>query len=290
MAPLITTQIFINALTLGAIYTIVAVGLAFIYKSTGVLNFAHGFLAMGGAYFYFFMWGYGLPAWALIALTIVFALAFGYLIQRVLMRPLLGRGILPAIMMTIMLGFAIEAYIRLFYGGGVQRFPRFLPQGTWMGIPLQNTSIIVSSALLTVALFLFFRQTDLGIRLRALADDQEQITAIQGDIHRLLQIAWMLGVLLAVVGGVFYAHTVPLSPAISIIGIVVFPAIILGGLDSMQGAIIGGITIALAQSFFTYHLAEQVIGINALVPQVIALLVLLIAPYGLFGEEIIERL
>ncbi len=279
-----------NAVTLGAIYTIVAVGLAFIYKSTGVLNFAHGFLAMGGAYFFFYVSGFGLGLGLNLGLTILFALAFGYFIQRVLMRPLLGRGILPAIMMTIMLGFAIEAAVRLEWGGGVQDFPRFLPQGTLFGFPMQNAAIVISSTVVTAAFFLFFRQTDLGIRLRALADDQEQITAIQGDIHRLLQVAWMIGVLLAVIGGLFYVHTVPLSPALSQIGIVVFPAIILGGLDSMRGAIIGGIVIAVAQAFFTFHLASDVIGINALVPQVIALLVLLIAPYGLFGEEIIERL
>jgi len=287
---IITETILVNAVTLGAIYTIVAVGLAFIYKSTGVLNFAHGFIAMGGAYFFFFLSGYGLGTAVTLAATILFALAFGYLIQRVLMRPLLGRGILPAIMMTIMLGFAIEAYVRLFWGGGVQDFPRFLPSGTAFGFPMQNTAIVVSSAVLTAGLFLFFRETDLGIRLRALADDQEQITAVKGDIHRLMQIAWMLGVLLAVVGGIFFAHTVPLSPALSQIGIVVFPAIILGGLDSMRGAIVGGITIAVAQSFFSFHLSGQVIGIKALVPQIIALLVLLIAPYGLYGEEIIERL
>lgn len=287
---IITKTILVNALTLGAIYTIVAVGLAFIYKSTGVLNFAHGFIAMGGAYFFFFLSGYGFGTVVTLAVTILFALAFGYLIQRVLMRPLLGRGILPAIMMTIMLGFAIEAYVRLFWGGGVQDFPRFLPTGTVAGLPLQNTAIVVSSAVLTAGLFLFFRETDLGIRLRALADDQEQITAVKGDIHRLMQIAWMLGVLLAVVGGIFFVHTVPLSPALSQIGIVVFPAIILGGLDSMRGAIIGGLTIAVAQSFFSFHLSSQVIGIKALVPQIIALLVLLIAPYGLYGEEIIERL
>lgn len=287
---LITDTIIINSLTLGAVYTIVALGLVFVYKSTGVINFAHGFLAMAGAYFYFYVAGLGLGVPASLAVTVFFALVAGYLIQRAFMRPLLGKGILPPVMMTIMLGFALEAMVRLIWGGGTQPFPRFLPTGTLLGLPTVKVTIVVASALLTAGLFLFFRWSDLGIRLRALADDQEQITAIQGDINRLLQISWMLGVLLAVAGGLLYVHIVPLSPAVLAIGIVVFPVVILGGLESMGGAIIGGFTIALAQAFFTFHLSEAIIGINQLVPQVIALLVLLLLPYGLFGEEIIERL
>lgn len=287
---LITQSIIINALTLGAIYTIVALGFVFVYKSTDVLNFAHGFLAMVGAYVYFYVSGFGLGVIGSLAVTVLFALAAGYVIQRVFMRPLLGKGILAPVMMTIMLGFALEAIVRLVWGGGTQPFPRFLPEGTTFGISTVNVTIMVSAAVLTIGLFLFFRWTDLGIKLRALADDQEQITAIQGDINRLLQISWMIGVLLAVIGGLLYVHVVPLSPAVLVVGIVIFPVVILGGLESMVGAIIGGFTIAMTQAFFTFHLSEAVIGINQLVPQVIALLVLLIMPYGLFGEEIIERL
>lgn len=287
---LITKAIIINALTLGAIYTIVALGFVFVYKSTDVLNFAHGFLAMAGAYVYFAVSKYGFGVPVNLAITIAFALVAGYLIQRVFMRPLLGKGILPAVMMTIMLGFALEAFIRLIWGGGTQPFPRFLPTGTVLTLSTVKLTIIVISGILTGALFLFFRWTDLGIKLRALADDQEQITAIQGDINRLLQISWMLGVVLAVVGGLLYVHVVPLSPAVLLIGIVIFPVVILGGLESMIGAIIGGFVIAMTQAFFTFHLSADVIGINQLVPQIIALLVLLLMPYGLFGEEIIERL
>lgn len=287
---LITEAVIVNALTLGAIYTVVALGFVFVYKSTGVLNFAHGFLAMAGAYVYLYVSEFGLGVIGSLTLTVAAALAAGYVIQRGFMRPLLGKGILPPVMMTIMIGFALEAVVRLVWGGGTQSFPRFLPEGDLFGFSTVNLSIIASAAVLTVGLFLFFRLTDLGIRLRALADDQEQITAIQGDINRLLQITWMIGVLLAFVGGLLYVHVVPLSPAVLVIGIVIFPVVILGGLESMGGAIIGGFTIALLQAFFTFHLSEAVIGINQLVPQVIALIVLLVMPYGLFGEEIIERL
>lgn len=285
----ITAHVLISGLSLGSIYTIVALGLAFIYKCTGILNFAHGFLALIGGYFLMATVRMGLTLWIAIPATLAFAALLGYMIQRGIMRPLLGKGILPAVMVTIVLGFALEALVRLIWGGGTQVFPTFLPEGSFHGISLVDVSIILVAGGLTALFFLFFRKTRLGIRLRALADDQKQITAIRGDIHRLLRIVWMIGVLLAVIGGILFVHTVPLSPAIVMIGIVVFPVIILGGLDSISGAIVGGLTIGLAQSIIAFNFAHVIVGIKVMTPQFIALAVLLVLPYGLFGEEIIER-
>lgn len=284
-------QLTLSGLSNGMVYAMAAVGLVVIYKASDVINFAQGELLLFGAYLAFFCIGQiGLP-WSLgVAVTLVLAVLLGLLIERLALRPLIGEPIISMIMVTVGLSSVLSATVNAIWGTRPQTFPRFLPQGeiTFGTAVLGMDRIIVIpvAAVVFGLLGLFFRHTREGIAMRAIADDQQAALSMGISIKRVVGIAWALACVTAALAGILLGNIVGVSPNLGSVGLRVFPVVILGGLDSIGGAIIGGAVIGLLEVYTGGYVGH---GLNLVVPFAALIVMLMVRPYGLFGRPIIER-
>ena len=284
-------QLTLSGLTNGMVYALVAVGFVVIYKASDVINFAQGELLLFGAYLCFaFVGQFGLP-WSLgVLLTMLSAAAVGLVIERTVLRPLIGEPVISMIMVTIGLSSVLKALVNGIWGPRPRAFPAFLPSGeVQIGSAIVGADrllTIVVAAVLLGLLSLFFKTTREGIAMRAIADDQQAALSMGIRIPRVLAIAWALAAVSASIGGSLLANIVGAGGEISIVGLKVFPVVILGGLDSIPGAVVGGAIIGLLEVYTGGYIGH---GLNLIVPYIVLILVLMVRPYGLFGKEIIER-
>ncbi|MFZ1462637.1 MAG: branched-chain amino acid ABC transporter permease [Anaerolineae bacterium] len=284
-------QLLFTGLTNGAIYALVALGFVLIYKSTEVINFAQGELLLVGAYLTFgLMADFGL-AWPLgVLITLALAAVLGVIIERLVLRPLIGEPIISVIMVTIGLSSLLRAFVSGIWGTAPRSFPAFIPSTTLRilgaAVPGDRLVAIGLAVLLLTALTLFFRRSSDGIAMRAVADDQQAALSMGISVKRIFAIAWSIAAVTAAIAGILVANIVGVSGAVSGIGLRVFPVVILGGLDSIPGAIVGGVIIGLLESFAGGYLTS---GLGEVVPFVVLVLILMVRPYGLFGEVRIER-
>ncbi|REJ75185.1 MAG: branched-chain amino acid ABC transporter permease [Acidobacteria bacterium] len=284
-------QLTLSGLTNGMVYALVAVGFVVIYKASDVINFAQGELLLFGAYLCFaFVGQFGLP-WSLgVLLTMLSAAAVGLVIERTVLRPLIGEPVISMIMVTIGLSSVLKALVNGIWGPRPRAFPAFLPSGeVQIGSAIVGADrllTIVVAAVLLGLLSLFFKTTREGIAMRAIADDQQAALSMGIRIPRVLAIAWALAAVSASIGGILLANIVGVGGEISIVGLKVFPVVILGGLDSIPGAVVGGAIIGLLEVYTGGYIGH---GLNLIVPYIVLILVLMVRPYGLFGKEIIER-
>ena len=284
-------QLTITGLSMGMIYALVALGFVVIYKSSDVINFAQGELLMFGAYLTFaFVAQFGLP-WTLgVLLTLIAAAFVGVLAETFVLRPLIGEPVISMIMATIGLSSVLRAIINAVWGPVPRQFPGFIPttvvQIGGASIGMDRLIAIGVALVFLVAFTLFFRYTREGIAMRAIADDQQAALSMGISIKRVFAIAWGIAGISAAVAGIILANIVGVSGDIGILGLRVFPVVILGGLDSIPGAIIGGIVIGLLEFYTGGYIGE---GLNLIVPFIVLIVVLMVRPYGLFGKEIIER-
>jgi len=284
-------QLSFTGLSNGMVYALVAVGFVIIYKASDVINFAQGEFLLLGAYLAFaFIAQIGLPWSVGVAATLVTALAVGLVVERFVLRPLIGEPIISMIMVTIGLSSVLKALVLAIWGARPKRFPSFLPSA-----PIDVLGVTVTAdRLLTIGLAggllglltLFFRYTRDGIAMRAIADDQQAALSMGISIKRVLAVAWAMSAVVAAVGGIMVANLVGVGHDISYVGLRVFPVVILGGLDSIPGAIVGGAIIGLLESYTGGYVGQ---GLNLIVPFVVLIVALMVRPYGLFGKEIIER-
>lgn len=284
-------QLSVSGLSNGMVYALVAVGFVIIYKASDVINFAQGEFLLFGAYLAFaFVAQFGLP-WGLgVALTLVGAVALGLVVERLVLRPLIGEPIISMIMVTIGLSSVLKALVNGIWGPRPRSFPSFIPSGEVnLGSAVVGADRLITIALAGVTLTLlslFFRYTRDGIAMRAIADDQQAALSMGISIKRVLAVAWAMAAASAAVGGVMVANIVGVSQDMSFLGLRVFPVVILGGLDSVPGAIAGGAIIGLLEAYAGGYIGH---GLNLIVPFVVLIVVLMVRPYGLFGKEIIER-
>ena len=292
----------ITGLMNGAIYALVALGFVLIYKSSDVINFAQGELLLVGVYVTFaLVAGTGFPfrpwPWPLaVAGALVVAVIMGVLIERLVLRPLIGEPVISVIMVTIGLSLLLRAIVSAIFGTSQQAFPQIIP-----ATPVNILGTRVSAdrlwalglaAVLLVALSAFFRFSTTGIAMRAAADDQQAALSMGISIKRIFAIAWSIAAMVATVGGLLVANiTGGINTSLGNIGLLVFPVVILGGLDSIPGAIIGGVIIGLIEAFSAGYLNARLglEGLESVLPYVLLIIILMIRPYGLFGREIIER-
>jgi len=284
-------QLTFTGLSNGMVYALVAVGFVIIYKASDVINFAQGeFLLLGAYLAYAFIAQIGLP-WSIgVAATMIAALLLGLVVERFVLRPLIGEPIISMIMVTIGLSSVLKALVNGIWGAAPKSFPVFLPSTpiNIAGVVVTEDRLltIVLAGVLLALLTLFFRKTKDGIAMRAIADDQQAALSMGISIKRVLAVAWAMSAAAAAVGGIMVANLVGVSHDISYVGLRVFPVVILGGLDSIPGAIVGGAVIGLLESYTGGYVGQ---GLNLIVPFVVLILVLMVRPYGLFGKEIIER-
>jgi branched-chain amino acid transport system permease protein len=293
-------QLAFAGIVLGCIYALVALGFTIIFKASGVFNFAQGqFLLVGAfvAYVAEFLWHLNFLLSVLVALviTVLIALAF----ERFVVRRMIGRPIFSIVMITIGLSVLLQTGV-VISGGTASSYPAATPFSIAGGINAGGvhfgTSDLWTIAITIVCcavLYVFFRFTRLGLAMRATALDQEAAAAAGINIHTVYALAWGIAAAIAVIGGVMLAISqTTFDSTLGNIALLAFPAIILGGLDSIPGAVVGGIIIGLAEELtagYEGNFGFLGNGFYVIAPFVLMIIILLIRPYGLFGTRKVER-
>ncbi len=300
-----------DGLSLGAIYALLAMGFVIIFKATQVLNFAHGALAALGA---FFVASFatiinfpgrfipGAPAWlqwtASVVAALVAAALVGMIIERLFLRPMVGEALFAVAIVTLGIDIALRNITNDWIGTNSR--PLGDPWGIkildlgWVRIAHTEIVQIITVLVLVAAVALFFRSRT-GIAMRATAFDQEAARAQGISVGRIFSVSWAIGAVLAAVAGIFISvfprRAAGVDTFTAFFAFKAFPAIILGGLDSVVGAVVGGFAIGLAEAASTSYVKLDFLGtgFGGIVPYLLMLVVLLIRPYGLFGTEEIRR-
>ncbi|MBA2529411.1 MAG: branched-chain amino acid ABC transporter permease [Euzebyales bacterium] len=284
-------QLTVTGLANGAILALAALGFVLIYKASGVINFAQGeFLLIGAYVIYAVIAQVGLHYSAGIAAAVVVAIALGVAVERLILRPLVGQPTISVIMVTIGLAQLLRSVIQIFFGTNPRSFPEFIPGGTLdvagATVPVDRLWGIGLAALTLAAFTVFFQRSRDGIAMRAVADDQQAALTMGISVRRVFALSWALAGISAVIGGMLVANITGVSGAITGFGLTVFPVVILGGLDSIAGAMIGGAVIGLLTTYTGGYIGG---GLQTVVPYLALVLILLVRPYGLFGQVRIER-
>lgn len=289
-------DVLAQGLLVGGVYALIALGFILVFKSSGVLNLAHGELIAIISYFlYQIIAVWGLPSWLGIVIVILCGAALAFLIERLAVRPLLGQPFLSVMMMTLMLAMLLKGIRYLVWGADSFVLP-FTPRGQWtIGsasgihvnvIPGAAISFIAAMVIF-IALMLLFRYTKVGLSMRVVAADHEVAQSLGIRVRRVFSLSWAMSGAFAAACGVLVGMVFTVTP---IMGDAVLgkglPVLLLGGLTSIEGAVIGGLIIGLAEALGSYYAS----GMKEIVPWIVMLVILLIRPYGLFGEKRIERI
>ncbi len=284
-------NLLMSGLAIGALYGLVAMAFATVFKVSRVLNFAQGEVMMLIAYISYTVSLY-LPGGELLqaACVVVSAIVIGGLIERLIVRPMLGQPVFSVVMMTIALAVLIRALVALFWDTDPHRFPGSDMQAMVNVFGINITGPQMTLFAIFIALFigiwLFLRGSMIGIAMRAAASDST-VTMLMGvSVSRIYLAAWVLSSLLAGVAGVLFANIYHIGPDIAGLGNRAFPAAIVGGLDSILGAAIGGLLIGVVENLAGGYIGS---GAKEVAGFLVVLIVLMVRPYGLFGERHIER-
>jgi branched-chain amino acid transport system permease protein len=290
-------QLLASGVVTGGIYALVAVGFVIVYKATGIINFATGELMMLGAFFAYTAMAAARAPFAVALLVAAAAAAgLGALVERLVLRPLLGQRAISVIMVTIGLSSVFKGIAQMIWSGEYRSFPAIFPRAPLVLGPVILPSrqvwpfAIAAAAILLVGLG--FRFTRTGTAMRATAGDQQAAFAMGIDIRRVFSLSWSLAAVTAAVAGVVVGTIGGISPQLGAIGLRMFPVVILGGLDSIPGALVGGVFIGILENMAGGYLDPlfEGGGVKEVVPFVALVAVLMIRPYGLFGTREVERL
>ena len=289
-------QFIINGLIVGALYGVVAMSFVLIYKASQVVNFAQGeFLLIGAWVCWWLITAHQLPfVWAML-LTFVFMMIFGVLLQIVVLRPLIGEPIISVIMVTIGLSIVFQALMKWMFGVFAQPFPQVFEtqQIGIAGVQVQTIYLLSLgiSLLLMAGFAIFFSYSKYGLAMRATAFDQQVAQSLGISVKNVFAMAWAISAVVSSVAGIVVGIVNGVSSALSFYGIKVFPAVIVGGLDSILGAVIGGLIIGLLENLSQYVDGQFLHWGNLyeIAPFYVLIIILMIKPYGLFGTRDIER-
>ncbi len=280
-----------NGLVVGATYGLVGMGYAIIYKATGVVNFAQGELLMLTAYIAFSLTqGLALSFFPLLLITVPIAMVLGVLLERIFIRPMLGEPVFSIVMVTVGLAVILRGLTIIVWGPDPHEFPLGISTsvvhiGPVPFYPVQLYAL-ASLALATAGAWAFFRFTRLGIAMRAVAANEAAASLMGIRVSRIHMIAWSFSAAIAALAGVLFAAMFKLGPTIWFEGLRSFPAVILGGLDSVLGAALGGLVIGVIENLSQGYLGQ---GLREIAGFIVIVLILMVRPYGLFGSRQIER-
>jgi branched-chain amino acid transport system permease protein len=286
-------QLVASGIAVGSLYALAALGFVLIYKATDILNFAHGEAMLIGALVCYTLIVLGVPfLWAVI-LTGGLAFLFGMLTERLVLRPLVGEGQFSTVMITIGLSIFLRSLAGIIFGHDNKVFPSPFSKAPikFDGIVLSETHLwaIGISALMVILFFLFFRYSRLGLSMRGVANDLDTAMLMGISVKRVFAMTWGLSFVIAALAGIFLANVMVLNIGLALVAIKAFPAVILGGMESIPGAIIGGIVIGILETLVGGYLDQTFPGARDLTAFVVLFIVLMVRPYGLFGKEEIER-
>jgi len=290
-------QAIASGILVGAIYAIVAMGIVIVYRSSGVFNFAHGAIMLVSAFtFWVLISAAALPLWVCIIIMFVITVAFGMAIERLTLRPLLGQPLLASVMMTLGLSmFCLGIYEALWGHKGIVSYPEFMPMGHWVvgGITIgqANVWVLVAAILLFVFFIGFFRFTSQGKQVQAICESHIAAQSVGIDVKKVLAIVWAIACLCAALAGVLIGASGSVGIHLNELVFMVIPVIILGGLESIGGALVAGFIVGLVEIVSATYIDPFIGGgFRQVAPYLFLLIVLIIKPYGLFGWERIERI
>jgi branched-chain amino acid transport system permease protein len=289
-------QFLITGIAVGMVYALIALGFALIWKSSSVANLALGQIVLVSSWFTYAMLTQAkFPVWLAFPVVILFALALGWIIERFALRPLIAQPILALITVTLGIGYFLEGVVNFIWPWSVDALPRLFPKEVihiGPAVVSQEYVWVVGICLVVfVLLTLFFRYHKMGIAMRATADDQMAVQACGIPVTRVFSRSWMFACIVAAIGGILISSIGGISYGLVETGLKAFSVVILGGLDSFVGAIVAGPIIGLCESFGGGYLTPFAwAGIKDIIPFIIIIIVMIIKPYGLFGEVRIERI
>ncbi|HIE08105.1 MAG TPA: branched-chain amino acid ABC transporter permease [Desulfarculaceae bacterium] len=285
-----------SGIAVGGIYALIALGFVLIYKATSIINFATGEFMMIGAYiFYTCSVLVGLPAIPSFIVVMGGAGLLGLLVERTILRHMLGQPTISIVMVTIGLSSILTGVAEMIWNSDFKSFPPLFPRA-----PIIVGDIIIRSnlfwgfvvAMTTVAIFaLIFKYAKVGVAMRATAGDQMAAFSMGINVRSMFTIAWIFGAIAASIGGLIIGNIGGVQPNLGGIGLKIFPVVILGGLDSIGGAVLGGLIVGIVENLAGGYLDPMVGGgVKNVAPFVVLVLILMVRPYGLFGRKDIERL
>ncbi len=278
----------------GAVYASLAIALVLIFRTTGVLNFAQGEMALFSAYIVWKLTTTGMPVWIAIILTMAISFVGGALIERVVLRPVERSSSLVVVIVTIGMFLAINSLAQYTFGSGQKALPSAYPQHTWRpgGVLVSSDTLVLVGVLAVECglLYLLLQRTKLGLAFRGVASNPESSRLLGIPVGRILMVGWGLA---AAVGALAAALVVPTTAGLvpssmQEILVFAFAGAALGGFDSVFGAVVGGMIVGIADALTTGYI-HALQGIDLLVPFGLILLVLLFRPAGLFGTARVER-
>jgi branched-chain amino acid transport system permease protein len=292
-------EVLIGGLLSGVMYSLVALGFVLIYKASGVFNFAQGAMVFFAALNYVGLLEMGLPPLLAGPATLVVMIVLGLVTERFVLRPLVNQPQITLFMATIGLTFFIEGLAQWMWGANVRGLDLGLQDEpiAWVtdksGMSISKFDLVAAgvAAILVTVLALFFNRTRIGRALRAVADDHQAALAVGIPLQQIWAIVWGVAGAVALIAGLLWGARNGVQYALTFVALKALPVLILGGFDSIPGAIVGGLIIGASEKLAEVYLGPYVGGgIEGWFPYVLALVFLLIRPEGLFGEKIIRRI
>ncbi len=285
-----------NGILIGLMYALIALGFVLVYKATDAVNFAQGeFVLLAGLLAAGALDVWGAPLWVAVATGLVGMILFGFFLERVMLRRLIGRPVIAVVMATIGLASILRGIGPATVGAGTRTIPLPIPDepivlGPLFIPPIQLLGGVVSLLFLS-GFGWFFLKSRKGIAMRAIADNQQVAMAMGINVERYFGLAWAMTGVVSALGGIIWGNLLGVDINLSLVGLKVFPVVILGGLDSIPGAVIGGLIVGLVENITAGYVDPYVGGgTKDFAPYVLMILALMVRPYGIFGKKIIERI
>jgi branched-chain amino acid transport system permease protein len=284
-------QLLVNGLAAGCIYGLVALGFVLIYKATEMVNFAQGDLLMLGAFAAFTYIGlFGLPYWLGLILAVLSMAVFGFLLDVVVLRRVIGQPQFAIVILTIGLGFVFRSAAVMIWGPDIRTlatpFSNSITQVGGLVIADVNLSIIAGTLILSGVLYAFFRYTRLGVAMQAASQNQLAAYYMGIPVKLIFSLIWAISAGTATLAGILLAPVSLIDPNIGFIAIRAFSAAVLGGFTSLPGAVVGGLIIGVIEQFAAIHLSE---GLKDIAAPAVALIMLAVYPQGLLGQRVRKR-
>jgi branched-chain amino acid transport system permease protein len=290
-------QLAVTGFALGMVYALVAIGFVIILKCSEAFNIAQGHFVMIGGYLgYTFLVTFRLPIWASLLLAILTAAIMGLVIERLTLRPLVGQPVLAVIMMTIALSTVFEGLATLIWGGEYKTYHGVLPTVTLrlgeLSIPSETSIGMIVSVVAVAILMLLFRYTKIGLAMRATADDIQVVQSAGIRVTTVYAFSWVIACVVGVIGGILLGGVSGVMIPLAEVGIKAFAVVLLGGVNSIGGAIVAGIILGVLENVAAGYLDPLLPGggLANVFPFIVMIIVLIFRPYGLFGQARIERI
>ncbi len=285
-----------NGVLIGLMYALIALGFVLVYKATDAVNFAQGeFVMIAGFVVAGCLGVWGVPLWLAVTLALVSMVTFGFVLERVMLRKLIGRPVIAVVMATIGLASILRGIGPFTIFSGTKPLPLPVSDEPFVLGPLFIPPIQLMGGVISLAFLAgfgwFFLKSRKGIAMRAVADNQQVAMAMGIDVERYFGLAWAMTGVVSALGGVLWGNMLGVDVNLALVGFKVFPVVILGGLDSIPGAIVGGLIVGIVENVAAGYVDPYVGGgTKDFAPYVLMILALMIRPYGMFGKRIIERI